>query len=438
MKNLKNQTYITLLNKIKANDEKIGIIGLGYVGLNLLSLFSKKNLNVFGFDRNLIRINLLKKRKSYLSDLSNNDLNKIKSKNIFHTSKFKEISAMDIIIITVPTPLNKDKSPNIKEVEDVINKIKKFLKFGQLVVIESTVYPGATKQIVLKKVNNNNLNAGENFFLSYSPERISPGDLLPRNITIKDVPKVVSGYSKNCIKLTKNIYEKIFKRIVLSDSLEEAEMSKLLENTFRAVNIGLVNEIKIICDKVGINVHKVINLAKTKPYGFTKFDPGPGIGGHCIPIDPFFLSWYAEKNNVSSNFIKHSGIINKIVKDWIFKKILDIEKRPKKKLNIFFLGVTYKKNVNDIRESPAIYLMDKCLKNKINVKFNDPFVQTIEVNKKKINSTSLNSNLNSIDVAILTADHDQYNYEKIYNKFRIIIDTRGRYQNLKNSKIIHA
>ena len=415
--------YEELKKKIKKNKAIVCVIGLGYVGSAIIEKFDSKNFRTIGIDKDKRKFTFLSKKKMKL------------------TTEYKFIDLADIIIIALPTPLKNNMSPDLSYIEGCMQKIKPYLKKGQLISLESTTYPGTTEEIILPILKKKNFTISKDFFLVYSPERISP-EIKVKNKKIKykfhNTPKIYSGYSNQCKSLAALLYKKVTKKVILASSLKMAETTKMIENIFRSINIGLVNEIKIICDKVGINVHKVINLAKTKPYGFTKFDPGPGIGGHCIPIDPFFLSWYAEKNNVSSNFIKHSGIINKIVKDWIFKKILDIEKRPKKKLNIFFLGVTYKKNVNDIRESPAIYLMDKCLKNKINVKFNDPFVQTIEVNKKKINSTSLNSNLNSIDVAILTADHDQYNYEKIYNKFRIIIDTRGRYQNLKNSKIIHA
>ena len=253
------------------------------------------------------------------------------------------------------------------------------------------------------------------------------------------MPKVVAGYSQNCLNISSKIYKKIFSNIAKTKNLQEAEMSKLLENTYRAVNISLINEIKIICDKVGLNVHKIINLAKTKPYGFTRFNPGPGIGGHCIPVDPFFLSWSAEKNKVASNFIKYSGILNSKIKNWIFKKILTISKKMKKKrLNVFFIGITYKKNINDTRESPAIDIMKKCIKNKMNVSFNDPFVKKIKINGKNINSHSLNRNLRNIDIAILTTDHKVFNFNEIFKKFNLIIDTRGKYFYSNDKKIIHA
>ena len=424
-----------LITKIKTKKIKVGIIGLGYVGLPLAIRFLNSKIKVLGIENNTNKIQLIKKGVCYIENKKFRNDKYFKEFRNNVTNEYSKLSNVDIVIVCLPTPLTKSNKPDISILKKCALKITKFLKEGQIFILESTVYPGATVEIFKILNKEGKFKLGNNFFLSFSPERENPGDKL---FSYKYTPKVVSGYTTKCSKIAFDIYKLIARKVFLAKTIKVAEMSKLLENTFRAVNIGLVNEIKIICDKVGINVHKVINLAKTKPYGFTKFDPGPGIGGHCIPIDPFFLSWYAEKNNVSSNFIKYSGIINKKIKDWIFKKILDIEKISKKKLNLFFLGVTYKKNINDTRESPAIYLIDKCLKNKINVKFNDPFVQTIEVNKKKINSTSLNSNLNSIDVAILTADHDQYNYEKIYNKFKIIIDTRGRYQNLKNSKIIHA
>jgi len=438
MKNQEPNYYRNLLKKINEKKVKVGVIGLGYVGLNLLYLFSKK-INSFGFDKNLQRIKKIKKYDSYLSDINNSDLKNIKPENLYHSKSFKKITEMDVIIITVPTPLNSNNSPNIRDIENVIKKIIRFLKFGQCIILESTVYPGATEKILGKTLEKFKFSIGKNFFLSYSPERISPGDLMPRGIKIQNVPKVVAGYSNNCLNIASKIYKLVFYNLAKTNNLKEAEMSKLLENTYRAVNISLINEIKIICDKVGLNIHKIINLAKTKPFGFTRFNPGPGIGGHCIPVDPFFLSWYAEKNKVASNFIKYSGKLNSKIKNWIFKKILTIGKKMKKKrLNVFFIGITYKKNINDIRESPAIDIMKKCIKNKMNVSFNDPYVKKIKINGKNINSHSLNRNLRNIDIAILTTDHKVFNYNDIFKKFNLIIDTRGKYSYSNDKKIIHA
>lgn len=435
----KNNFFFQLNNKIINNKVKVGIIGLGYVGLNLLYLFSKKKIDTYGFDKNFNRIKNIKKKISYLSDLSNNDLIYTKSKNIFHTKSYKKINELDIIIITVPTPLNKNKTPDLKAIEDVINKIKNYIKKGQSIILESTVYPGATYKVIGNILKKKKLNIGEDIFLSYSPERISPGDLQSRKFNIHNVPKVVSGASKKCLSINSKLYKKIFLKIVKSGNMKEAEMSKLLENVYRSVNISLVNELKIICDKIGINIHKVINLAETKPYGFRVFNPGPGIGGHCIPIDPFFLSWLAKKNGVKSSFIENSGILNDKIEKWIFKKIIkEINLIKKKTVNLLFLGITYKKNINDVRESPAVNLMGRCLKNKINIKFNDPYVKSIKIEKRILNSISLNQNLKKIDLAILTTDHDVYNYKKIYNQFNKIIDTRGRFYNIDNSKIVHA
>ena len=435
----KNNFFKNLDRKIKTNKFKVGVVGLGYVGLNLLYLFSKNKINVFGFDKDLKRINQIKNRKSYLSDLENKDLKHINPKNLFHSVLYKNISDLDIIIITVPTPLNKNKTPDLKAIEDVIHKIKKYLKKGQLIILESTVYPGATDKVIGKILKKSNFKIGKDFFLSYSPERISPGDLVSRKFNIYNVPKVVSGMSNNCLNLSFSLYKKIFKMVVKAGNLEEAEMSKLLENVYRAVNISLVNEIKIICDKIGLNVNKVIDIAKTKPYGFREFRPGPGIGGHCIPIDPFFLSWYAKKHNVSSKFIEHSGIINKKIQDWIFNKIKNIRKKSKKnKFNVLFIGITYKKNINDDRESPAIELMKSCIKDKINVSYNDPYIKSIKLQNKIFKSTSLNRKMKNIDLAILTTDHDIYNFKTIYKKFNKIIDTRGKYYKLINDKLIHA
>lgn len=439
MQSSQNLIYLNLQKKILKNQMKVGIIGLGYVGLNLLYLFSKKRVNAYGFDKNLQRINHIKKNKSYVSDLKNNDLKDINKKNLFHTRSYKNIKNMDVIIITVPTPLAKNKSPDLKSIKDVILKIKKYLNKGQCIILESTVYPGVTNKIIGNILKKKGLKIGENIFMSYSPERISPGDAISRKFNIRNIAKVVSGYSKNCLSLSSNLYQKIFNKVIKSESLEEAEMSKLLENSYRSVNISLVNEIKIICDKIGLNINKVIDLAKTKPYGFTEFRPGPGIGGHCIPIDPLFLSWYAKKNNVSSKFIEHSGNVNLKLQKWIFNKIKKNKMKSKKKsFNVFFIGVTYKKNINDDRESPAINLIKMCLKNKFSVQFNDPYINQIKVNNKNLKSTSMYKNKKVIDLAILTVDHDIYDFKKIYNFYDKILDTRGKYYKSEDKKIIHA
>ena len=431
--------FLDLKKKIHNNKFKVGVIGLGYVGLNLVYLFSKKKINVFGFDKNLRRINQIKKKISYISDLNSKDLSYINPKKLFHTKFYKNIIDMDFVIITVPTPLSKNKTPDLKAIEDVVMKIRNFLKKGQCIILESTVYPGATSKILGNIIRKKGFRIGENIFLSYSPERISPGDTVSRKFNVHNISKVVSGHSKECLKLTSKLYQKIFTTVVKAETLEEAEMSKLLENVYRSVNISLVNEIKIVCDKIGLNVNKVIDLAKTKPYGFREFRPGPGIGGHCIPIDPFFLSWYAKKNNVSSKFIEHSGIVNKKVQNWIFNKIKKIRKQKnKKKFNIFFIGVAYKKNINDDRESPAVNLMEDCHRSKMNVRFNDPYIESLKINNIKLKSSSLYKNKKIIDLAILTTDHDIYNYNKIYKTFNKIIDTRGRYYKINDKKLIHA
>ncbi len=434
-----NLIYLNLRKKILKNQVKVGIVGLGYVGLNLLYLFSKKRINVYGFDKNLQRINHIKKNKSYVSDLKNDDLIDINKKNLFHTRSYKNIKYVDVIIITVPTPLAKNNSPDLKSIEHVIFKIKKYIKKGHCIILESTVYPGVTNKIIGNILRKKGLKIGENIFMSYSPERISPGDAVSRKFNIRNIAKVVSGYSKNCLTLSSNLYQKIFNNIIKSENLEEAEMSKLLENSYRSVNISLVNEIKIICDKIGLNINKVIDLAKTKPYGFTEFRPGPGIGGHCIPIDPFFLSWYAKKNNVSSKFIEHSGNVNIKLQKWIFNKIKKYKINSKKKIfNVFFIGVTYKKNINDDRESPAINLIKMCLKNKISVQFNDPYINQLKFRNKNLRSTSMYKNKKVIDMAILTTDHDAYDFKKIYNYYDKILDTRGKYYKSEDKKIIHA
>lgn len=424
------------------NKFKTGIIGLGYVGLPRALQFCKKGISVCGLDVDEEKINMLNAGKSYLTNIKSVDIKRyINKKRFYPTSDFSHISELDNIIICLPTPLNRKNEPDLSFLKNTLKKIFKYLKFNQMICLESTSYPGTTLEIFVKPLSKK-FNIGQNFFISFSPERNDPG----LKIDIDTIPKIVSGYSKKCLLKSAQLYKKIFKELILVDSLEIAEMTKIYENVFRAVNISFVNEMKKICNKMNININNVIDAAKSKPFGFMPFYPGPGLGGHCIPIDPFYLSWKAKKVGIATKFIEISGKINQSIPKWIINKIHHFYFKNKKNLNFqnkkfLILGISYKKNINDMRESPALKLINILLKHNARVEFYDPFFKKIPVTRNydfsKIKNTKItNQNLKKFDGVILVTDHDNVNYKKIINYSKVIFDTRNKLNN-KNYNVIN-
>ncbi len=405
----------------------IGVIGLGYVGLPLSILFSKKGFEVIGFDIDKKKIRRINSKKSYIDRISDKQVSIILKKG-YCTYNFSNISKCDFIIICVPTPLRKNK-PNLEYLKSTINNIKNFLKPNQTIILESTSYPGTTREI-LGKVLCKKFNIGTNFYLGFSSERINPGF---NENSINKIPKVVSGYSTKCLKILKFFYKQSFKNIVAANSLEMAEFSKLLENIYRSVNIGFVNEMKLVADKMGLDIFEILKIAKTKPYGFHAFDPGPGVGGHCIPIDPNYLHWKAKKFGIDTKFIKLSEKINLKVLNFIISKIKIIKKNKKlrKDFKILILGLSYKKNIDDLRESASIKLIEYFKNNNINYEFSDPYIKnkintrSLKITKKSLKITK--KNLRKFDISILMTDHDIFDFKMIYDNSKNIIDCRGRY-----------
>ena len=419
-------------NLIDTKKCSVGIIGLGYVGLPLSILFVKNNFKIIGFDVDKKKIAKIKKNQSYIERISNNDVGLINKGGQFY-SNFSNISKCDIIIICVPTPLKKNYSPDLSFIKATIDSIKKFLRKGQVIVLESTSYPGTTKDEIYKKIKNRFV-FGEDFFLGFSSERIDPG--INEN-SIQKIPKVVSGYSKNCLKVISNFYSKSFNDIVESKNIEIAEFSKLLENVYRSVNIGFINEMKILADKMKIDIFDVIDVASTKPYGFRRFFPGPGIGGHCIPVDPHYLYWKSVKVGFPAKFIKLSGEINILVLNFLLKKILKnlkYKKIPLIESKILILGLSYKKNLDDIRESASTKLIESLFKKGIkSISVYDPYVEDKILTKKIKKLKNLNSGtIRSFDIVVLMTDHDLFDYDLIKNNAKLIIDCRGRYKVANN------
>ncbi len=421
--------YINLKNKIKSKQAKISIIGLGYVGLPIFLEFLKNGFYVIGIDRDIKKIKLLRKGISYIDHINTDLLNKNK-KNFECTNKFSEIKNADIIIICLPTPIKKNNSPEMKYLKSSVVSLRNNLKKGQALILESTTYPGTTEEIyepILKKLG---FKIGRDFFLIYSPEREDPGN---KKFNIKNTVKVISGKTKNCKNIAYYIYSSICKKIHKVSNIRTAEMTKLYENIFRSINIGLANEMKVILEKFNINIYEVINAAKSKPFGFMPFYPGPGLGGHCIPIDPFILSWKARKLGINTQFIKLSGIINRSMPKRVFKKTraaLNINNIKKKK--VLVLGVSYKKDIDDIRESPALEIIKIFRDKKFIVDYSDPYFKKIpKMRNYKINLT--NKKLTSLllkkySAVILVTDHAKFNYNFIYKNSKIIIDTRGKFK----------
>ncbi len=424
MSNIKNLT-----NNISLHNVTVGVVGLGYVGLPLSILFSKKGFKVIGFDNDKNKIQKIKKANSYIDRISNKDIKRILKKG-FCTSNFTYVSKCDFIIICVPTPLKKNK-PNLEYLKSTIKNIKKYLRENQTIILESTSYPGTTREMFSKLISKK-FNLGENFFLGFSSERINPGF---NENSIDKIPKVVSGYSSRCLSVISHFYKESFKKVVKAKNLEIAEFSKLLENIYRSVNIGFVNEMKLVADKMNLDIFEILKIAKTKPYGFNPFEPGPGVGGHCIPIDPNYLHWKADKLGIKPKFIKLSEKVNLNVLKFIILKLEKIRRSKnfyKKKFNVLILGLSYKKNIDDLRESASLKLINYLIKHKIKYEFSDPFIKKkidtreVKINKKSINLTP--KNLKKYDLTILMTDHDAFDYKLIYNKSNLIIDCRGRYQ----------
>lgn len=422
--------YNKLVSKLILKNFSVCIIGLGYVGLPLVSRFLKSKIKVFGIDSDKFKIKSLKKGLSYISSTDSATLKYFKKNKKNLSTNYDLANKSDVIIVCLPTPLKKkSKIPDMTYVFNCAKKLKNIIRYNQIIILESTVYPGATREFISRLLKREFV-IGKNIFIGYSPERENPGD---KNFSYQRTPKVISGYSNKCLGLINLVYKIFVKRLILVNNIEEAELSKILENLYRSVNIGLVNEIKIICQRLNIDVHNTIKAASTKNFGFQKFLPGPGLGGHCIPIDPFYLSWISKKYGYEPKFIKLAGKINADIPKWTVDLILK-KLNNKKKIKILLLGLSYKKNVDDDRESPTFEFMKILDKKRIFYDYHDPYFKKLRkgrnVNKIK-RSINLNiKNLKKYDACILLTDHDSVNYKLIAKYSNLVFDTRGKYKNI--------
>ena len=420
--------YSALSSKINKRSAKIAIIGLGYVGLPLALQFAKKKFDVIGIDIDKKKISNLKKKKSYIKHIPNNLIKKY-SKKIIFTENFKNILNSNIIILCLPTPLTKKFKPDLSYIQNTLNNIKNYLQEGQMLILESSTYPGFTRSIIVPYLKK--FKIGKFFFIGYSPEREDPNNI---KFNLENIPKICSGYTTNCLKLTSSLYDKIVKKVIKVNNLDTAEFVKLYENIYRSVNIGLVNEMKIISNKLNLNIHEIINAAKSKPFGFQAFYPGPGVGGHCIPVDPYYLSWIANKNKIKTNLIYHAGRINSYMPKWIISKSFFGRKINK----VLIIGIAYKKDLDDTREAPAINFINILNKKKIKVEFHDPYVKFLKSRKTKKVYKSVNISSQSVkkyDCVIIVTDHSNIDYNLIKKNAKLIVDTRNVYKH-KSNKIL--
>jgi len=439
-----SNTFNKLFNLIEKKDAVVGIIGLGYVGLPIVIRFCEEGFRVIGFDVDPAKTESLSKGKSYIKHIPSEKIAsfvKKPSPSFEATTDMSNLKRADAIIICVPTPLTDKREPDLTYIENTAKEIKKYLRAGQLISLESTTYPGTTDELLLPLFEENGLKVGEDFFLVFSPEREDPVRV---DFTTKTIPKVVGGITKQCLKLGSALYSKIINSTVPVSSTRAAEMTKLLENIYRSVNIALVNELKMLCDRMDIDIWEVINASKTKPFGFQAFYPGPGLGGHCIPIDPFYLTWKAREYDFSTRFIELAGEINSSMPYYVAQKVMEAINGQGKSLKgskILLLGIAYKKNVDDLRESPSLELI-RILKEKgAKVDYNDPLIPVAISHRRgfTMQSTKLTDrNIKKYDCVLIATDHSSYDYKWIVKNSKLVVDTRNATKGIKSKKIVKA
>ncbi|OGW94281.1 MAG: UDP-N-acetyl-D-glucosamine dehydrogenase [Omnitrophica bacterium RIFCSPLOWO2_01_FULL_45_24] len=426
--------FDSLKNKILSKKAKIGVIGLGYVGLPLAMAFAKKGFKVWGIDLDKDRVTRLKKGQSYILDLKPSDIvNMQKDGSIIFTSDISNIKKLDAFFICVPTPLLKTKEPDVSFIISAAKMIKKHMKRGQVVVLESTTYPGTTEEVMLPILESTGLKERRDFYLAFSPERIDPGNT---KYFVTNIPKVVGGISQCSTEIAALLYKQIIDKIIPVSSSRAAEMTKLLENTFRIVNLGLINELTLMCDKLGMNIWEIIDAAKTKPYGFMPFYPGPGVGGHCIPVDPLYLSWKARAHGFEARFINLASEVNEHMPQYVIEKMISALNKKKKALKsskVLLIGVAYKKDVQDLRESPAFEIIEILKRNEAKVSYYDPYFPYVKLDGIDLKRAKFTKEvLASADCVVIVTDHSNLDYQFIAKNSKVVIDTRNALKNIKN------
>jgi UDP-N-acetyl-D-glucosamine dehydrogenase len=445
-----NRSADQLKSKIQKREARVGIIGLGYVGLPLALLYSEQKFQVTGFDIDQRKVDALAKGSSYIYRISSEEIAAAKSAGFTATADYSQLEAMDAIIICVPTPLNEYHEPDLSFITDTTHAIAPHLQPGQLVVLESTTYPGTTEEVmvpILESENRAGMKAArgtsvdpKGFFVAFSPEREDPGNT---TVARRDIPKVVGGLNAEAAQLAAALYGAIFTRTVPVSSPAVAEMTKLLENIYRCVNIALVNELKLLCLRMGLDIWEVIAAASTKPFGFHPFYPGPGLGGHCIPVDPFYLSWKAKEFDFRTRFIELAGEINMGMPYHVLASVGGALNQHKKSVNgarVLVLGVAYKKDIDDLRESPALTIIELLQKDGAQVSYHDPYFPFIGKGRKydlQMKRTEL-ENLGQYDCVLIVTDHSDYDYRRIVGEAQLVVDTRNATKGIENPKIVRC
>ncbi len=428
---------VNLEMKIRDHSARVGVIGLGYVGLPLAVEFAKAGFNVTGIDVQESKVSRVNAGDSYVQDVPSAELAAlVEDGRLRATTDFADIAGLDTINIAVPTPLRKTKDPDMSYVVAACQELAKYFDAGKLVILESTTYPGTTDELLLPMLEKEGLRPGIEFFLCFSPERVDPGN--PKYQT-RNIPKVVGGITAECTRMGALFYSQALDRVVPVSSTRVAEMVKLLENTFRMINIGLVNEMALMCDHMDINVWEIIDAAATKPFGFMPFYPGPGLGGHCIPIDPFYLSWKTKQAGIEARFIELAGYINGQMPHFVVEKVaaaLNDYSKALRGSHIHIAGVAYKRDIDDVRESPALDIIHLLMKRGARVTYSDPYVASLKVKDEFINAEPLEPMAASADCVVIVTDHKAFDYASLVKNSRLIVDTRNALKGMTSSKIV--
>ena len=430
-----------LIEKLYNKTAIIGIVGLGYVGLPLAIRYAEVGYKVIGLDIDPLKAELIAKGKTYIKHISDKSIQTAVSQGFEATTDFNRAGQADALILCVPTPLDKHREPDLSYVVDTLESLLPYLREGQVVSLESTTYPGTTEEELKPRIESTGLKVGENCYLVYSPEREDPGN---PSFTTRTIPKVCGGTTLACKEVGIALYRQVIDQVVPVSSTRAAEMTKLLENIHRAVNIGLVNELKMVADRMGVDIHEVIEAAATKPFGFVPYWPGPGLGGHCIPIDPFYLTWKAREYGINTRFIELAGEINSAMPEWVIDKVIAGLNQHKKSVNgsrVLVLGIAYKKNVDDMRESPSVEIMSRLQELGAAVEYHDPYVPVFPKMRRyrfELSSIELSpTTLAQYDCVVLSTDHDTFDYALIEDYAELIVDTRGRYRT-PSGKVVKA
>ena len=435
----KETVALELKKKIESHQARIGVIGLGYVGLPLAVEKGKVGFAVLGFDINAERVAQVNAGDNYIGDVKDEELKELADKGILQaTTDFSRLADCDVIIICVPTPLTTTRDPDISYMRASAEQIAQYIRPGQLITLESTTYPGTTEEIILPLLETSGLKVGKDFFLAFSPERVDPGN---KRFTTKNTSKVVGGMTPYCLEISYTLYAQTIVNVVPVSSPAAAELTKVFENTYRAVNIALVNEMMLLCDRMGLDVWEIVEAASTKPFGIHTFYPGPGVGGHCIPIDPFYLTWKAREYDFHTRFIELAGEINVEVSYYVVNKVyraLNEVKKSVKDSKILILGVAYKKDIDDARESPALIIIERLRKEGANITYHDPYIPEIHPHGgSSIHLTSVNltpETLAGADCVLIITDHSDIDYNHVVEHAQLVVDTRNATKDVKNNR----